>query len=437
MASSFSGLFCIYEIGLLTLSKFILLDPILMFYMMASFHGLCMFNRENITSPWSRKWWIALLYTGISLGCTISTKIFQHFMARAFCLIFVPVLIYVAIFFVHDQVLIYSHHSELFQDGLGLSSFSSEFQKRLINSSLYNIKQPAEMSYGSVVTLKNDGLGGGYLHSHNFTYPEKYVKGNLQQVTTLKGKDINNYFRVLFPMDDPDMVDGFYFGEPEAVMHNNWIRLHHNLSLPTYYTEETDDDITKKFSEQFWNVKIKDGGENEPVKTLQTKFQLISPKFHCALTWSKESLSHVCFLERLAESHQVMTFINARLKPVDNFDNLDRPWMWPILYKVDIYSIFNTLSSVFHNAKNSLFSSLFSSSSVCLYVNSNFVFKIFGVFLEESFQMGRKFFVLRGCILLATVLFTLSFLLVLLRSLWASNHRSIRTSQLYLQTDKI
>lgn len=49
------------------------------------------------------------------------------------------------------------------------------------------------MSYGSVVTLKNDGLGGGYLHSHNFTYPEKYVKGNLQQVTTLKGKDINNY----------------------------------------------------------------------------------------------------------------------------------------------------------------------------------------------------------------------------------------------------
>lgn len=28
-------------------------------------------------------------------------------------------------------------------------------------------------------------------------------------------------------MDDPDMVDGFYFGEPEAVMHNNWIRLHH------------------------------------------------------------------------------------------------------------------------------------------------------------------------------------------------------------------
>ncbi|KAB7504168.1 Protein O-mannosyl-transferase 2, partial [Armadillidium nasatum] len=125
---------------------------------------------------------------------------------------------------------------------------------------------------------------------------------------------------------------------------------------------------------QFWNVKIKDGGENEPVKTLQTKFQLISPKFHCALTWSKESLSHVwgfsqgeaactknlkdpysfwkietvtnphadnssfdnitiSFLERLAESHQVMTFINARLKPVDNFDNLDRPWMWPILYK--------------------------------------------------------------------------------------------------------
>ncbi|KAB7498755.1 Protein O-mannosyl-transferase 2, partial [Armadillidium nasatum] len=43
LASSFS------EIGLLTLSKFILLDPILMFYMMASFHGLCMFNRENIT----------------------------------------------------------------------------------------------------------------------------------------------------------------------------------------------------------------------------------------------------------------------------------------------------------------------------------------------------------------------------------------------------
>ena len=48
------------------------------------------------------------------------------------------------------------------------------------------------MSYGSIISMKSYPIGGGYLHSHNFTYPAKYLPGHLQQVTTMRGKDENN-----------------------------------------------------------------------------------------------------------------------------------------------------------------------------------------------------------------------------------------------------
>ena len=58
----------------------------------------------------------------------------------------------------------------------------------------------SEIAYGSQLTLKNMGWGGGLLHSHVQTYP---IGSNQQQVTCYHYKDDNNKFTVLPRWDDP------------------------------------------------------------------------------------------------------------------------------------------------------------------------------------------------------------------------------------------
>ena len=57
----------------------------------------------------------------------------------------------------------------------------------------------AEVAFGSQLTLKNMGWGGGLLHSHVQSYP---VGSNQQQVTCYHYKDDNNKFTVLPRWDE-------------------------------------------------------------------------------------------------------------------------------------------------------------------------------------------------------------------------------------------
>lgn len=63
----------ISDVGLLTLNRYILLDPILLCFMMCATWGMARVGSlQNV--PFTKSWWGWLIFTGASLACTISVK---------------------------------------------------------------------------------------------------------------------------------------------------------------------------------------------------------------------------------------------------------------------------------------------------------------------------------------------------------------------------
>jgi dolichyl-phosphate-mannose-protein mannosyltransferase len=151
-----------FENGLITQSRFILLDSPLIFFTALTMFSWVGFSNENEVQrdrggkigPFSRRWWGWLTLTGLSLGACVSSKwvglftiatigiltiiqlwsllgdlrvpmplLARHFVARAICLIVVPFLFYLSMFAIHFALLNNS--------GEGDGFMSSEFQHTL------------------------------------------------------------------------------------------------------------------------------------------------------------------------------------------------------------------------------------------------------------------------------------------------------------------
>jgi dolichyl-phosphate-mannose-protein mannosyltransferase len=80
------------------------------------------------------------------------------------------------------------------------------------------------VAYGSKLTLKNMGWGGGLLHSHVQTYP---VGSEQQQVTCYHYKDTNNDWVITPQWNEPD-VD--LHGPIRYLQHDDVIRLVHTMT---------------------------------------------------------------------------------------------------------------------------------------------------------------------------------------------------------------
>ena len=133
-AAFLAGWFLIFDIGILILNRYILLDPILLFFISGSFFSMSQFR--TIQEPFTTPWWTWLTVTGAMLAGAISVKFvglfivlyvgiftigqlwgilgdlsqpflytIKHFLARAVCLIAVPIALYVSIFYIHLTVL--------------------------------------------------------------------------------------------------------------------------------------------------------------------------------------------------------------------------------------------------------------------------------------------------------------------------------------------
>jgi len=225
----FVSLLVAFEMLSLTLSKFILLDSMLLLFTVSTFFGLIKIHtlRQNdkLLSKRGVAW---LAYTGVSIGCVCSVKwvglfvtllvgmytiydlgvrFFQtsvppsqkqyhlswpkyllHWLARIVCLILIPFLIYVAAFKVHFAV--------LSKSGPGDGSISTLLQASLEGNKVYN--GPRSVAFGSLVSLRSQGLSPNLLHSHRLKYPEG---SGQQQITTYGFKDNNNEFLIEFGLD--------------------------------------------------------------------------------------------------------------------------------------------------------------------------------------------------------------------------------------------
>ncbi|KAI8971453.1 Dolichyl-phosphate-mannose-protein mannosyltransferase-domain-containing protein [Mycotypha africana] len=318
-ASLLAATMVLLDNATLTISRFILLDSMLLFFTATSLFTLTVFhNLQN--ESFSPKWWTWLCLTGVSLGCVLSVKwvglfavalvgvytvedlwnkwgdlkmpmktYLNHWIARSIGLILIPACIYVFSFVMHFHL--------LYKSGPGDAQMSSLFQANLEGNDFGD--NPLEIAYGSQLTIKNSGYGGGLLHSHVQTYPEGSKQ---QQVTCYHHKDENNKWVIRPPRnrneneyERPEEEDFIRF-----VQDGDYIRLSHvptrrnlhshpvnaPISTSEYevscYGNETIGDIQDN-----WIVEIVDDAvyrNKDRVRSLTTRIRLRHEKLGCLLT---------------------------------------------------------------------------------------------------------------------------------------------------------
>ncbi|KAL0580607.1 Dolichyl-phosphate-mannose--protein mannosyltransferase 2 [Marasmius crinis-equi] len=259
------ALMVLLDIGWLVISRFILLDSMLLFFTFLTVFCLTKFHNQQ-PYPFSFDWYMWLTFTGISIGLVTSVKMVglfvtalvgvytiedlwdkfgdlrmpvrdqvRHWTARVVCLIIVPVLVFMASFKIHFMVL---NHS-----GPGDAQMSSLFQANLVGNDFG--RNPLEIAIGSKVTLKNMGWGGGLLHSHVQTFP---TGSSQQQVTCYHYKDENNDW-VLLPTWEEREYD-HNTSELRFLTHGDIIRLSHAPTTRNLHSHPIPAPVTK----QFWEV---------------------------------------------------------------------------------------------------------------------------------------------------------------------------------------
>jgi len=209
----------IFDNGLVTQSRLILLDNMLLLFCFCTVLFWVKFWNER-KNPFTPKWWINLALSGVFLGCTLGVKLvgllvialigiatlvdlwrlldinrkpqalsmtrfWQHFGARALCLIVIPISLYLSFFVVHFHILKYS--------GPGDGFMSPRFQRSLQGSEI--VKLSVAVPYYANITIKHKDTDV-YLHSHPHRYPLRYkdqrVSSQGQQVTGYPYADENN-----------------------------------------------------------------------------------------------------------------------------------------------------------------------------------------------------------------------------------------------------
>ncbi|XP_078186300.1 protein O-mannosyl-transferase 1 isoform X11 [Callithrix jacchus] len=192
-----AALLMLIENALITQSRLMLLESVLIFFnLLAVLSYLKFFNCQK-QSPFSLSWWFWLTLTGVACSCAVGIKymgvftymlmlvvaavhawhligdqtlsnvrVFCHLLARAVALLVIPAVLYLLFFYVHLIL--------LFRSGPHDQIMSSAFQASL-EGGLARITQgqPLEVAFGSQVTLRS--VFGKpvpcWLHSHQNTYP--------------------------------------------------------------------------------------------------------------------------------------------------------------------------------------------------------------------------------------------------------------------------
>ncbi|KAF9344941.1 hypothetical protein BGX26_003730 [Mortierella sp. AD094] len=400
-ASTLAALLVLFENSIVTQSRLILLDSPLIFF--TAFTVLAWVNFHNQRHrAFSDDWFVWLFLTGAGLGLSLSVKwvgLFviatigvstlnqlwslwgdlkisphiwlNHFIARAVCLIVVPIVVYMLMFEIHFLL--------LGSSGDGDGFMSAPFQMTL-GHSLQD--SPLAVAYGATVTIRHQGTQGGYLHSHSSNYE---TGSKQQQITLYPHKDSNNDWII-------QKRDGTVPESLEYIKHGDYVRLLHVQTHKRLHSHDHKAPVTESENHfevsaygyqgfpgdanDDWKVEIVEyDGSNatsgELLHTLRSKFKLVHPNMSCDLfshkvklpkwgfeqqevacmrsavvaktTWMIESNHHDAypsdaplvnykkpgFLSKFLELNKVMWTTNAGLTDSHPYDS--RPSSWPLM----------------------------------------------------------------------------------------------------------
>merc|ERR1711892_386575 len=202
-AATLAALFLVFDNGMAVINRYILLDPLMIFFISSSVYAMVKFRKCSNT--FSNQWWGWLAVTGSMLAGAISVKFvglfvialvgmytaidlwnllgsenswriwIRHLHARVICLILLPILLYISTFVVHFSLLTKS--------GPGDGHFSSLFQSSLEGNVNSEYRSPQYVAYGDILSVKAEhNMPCVYLHSHTELYPEGH--GSRQQVVS-------------------------------------------------------------------------------------------------------------------------------------------------------------------------------------------------------------------------------------------------------------
>ncbi|KAF4574353.1 hypothetical protein EYR36_005686 [Pleurotus pulmonarius] len=405
-----ASLFITFENGMVTQSRHILLDsPLIFFTALTIFLWTC-FSNEDKHEPFTESWWAWLILTGLSLGAVLSCKwvglftvatvgfstVYQlwlllgdlrvpprlwmrHFIARAICLIVIPIAFYMFMFQIHFLIL------ENSGDGDGF--MSAEFQHTLGGRKMDDTF--ADVAFGSEVTIRHVNTQGGYLHSHPHTYPGGSKQ---QQVTLYPHRDGNNVWRIINATNDGEEPSNWQALPLQFVVPNLRIKLNHISTEKHLHSHEIRPPVSDvEFQNEVsaygmpgfmgdanddWFVEIEHGDKRDPesfkrIRALRTVFRLRHALSGCYLfshkvklpewgfgqqevtcnknavrensLWFVETSNHLNFptdaqkvnykkpgfLSKFWELQQVMWTTNAGLTDRHTYDS--RPDSWPRL----------------------------------------------------------------------------------------------------------
>ncbi len=336
----------VFENSNVTISRYILLDSPLVFFMALTVYS---FKKFEIQNPFTLDWFRYLLLTGLGLGLTVSCKwvglftiawvgvitvyqlweflgdltintitFLKHLFFRVVFLIFVPIGFYVAMFGFHFAV--------LGSDGDGSAFMSPEFKNSLDFSDMpKNIY--SDVGIGSTISIKHANTHGGYLHSHDHLYE---TGSKQQQITLYPHKDSNNNWII---ENNTFMNDEELFSAPFThLKQGTQIKLRHQLSFRRLHSHDVRPPVTEQdwqnevsaygfegfegdANDIFWIDIAKESSEpglaQEQVVPIHTKFRLVHLLTGCRL------FSHNVKLPSWAFEQQEVTCGKQTVKPLE------------------------------------------------------------------------------------------------------------------------
>ncbi|KAK7496976.1 hypothetical protein BaRGS_00011712 [Batillaria attramentaria] len=250
-----SGLSFLHN-ALLVQSRFMLMEGMLIFFSSLAVMAFLKFRNLGHRS-FSVAWWFWLCLTGVAFTCSLSVKysgvftgllilylttkdywamlddirisdmsLVKHLFSRLVMLMWVPVAVYLAIFYIHLTVLTKAGP----HDNIMTSAFQASLEGGL---AALTKGQPLNVAYGSQITLRHTANVGGspcWLHSHAHVYPMRYPdsrgSSHQQQVTCYIFKDVNNWWIIKHPDRNSLVVDE----TPTYVRHGDIVQLVHGIT---------------------------------------------------------------------------------------------------------------------------------------------------------------------------------------------------------------